>query len=122
MIDNKKIDNEKTSTGVIANAILDVLADNLQPMYLKLDNESHQHAGYFDGKESHFRLVVASQAFKDMRLVARHQVVYALVAPWMSANGGSIHALAIFAYSLDEWEKQAVAPQSPNCLGQKSSI
>ena len=63
----------------------------LQPPYLELINESMNHAGYFDGKESHFKLTIVSDAFEGKRLVARHQLVYGLVnelinfARWTSA-------------------------------------
>lgn len=90
---------------------------SLHPTHLSLDNESHKHAGYFEGKESHFKLVVVSQAFATKRLVARHQMIYALTQPLMMANGGSIHALAIHAYTPEEWALQLTAPDSPNCAG-----
>ncbi|MDO4440891.1 MAG: BolA family protein [Moraxella sp.] len=93
---------------------------SLVPTHLSLDNESHKHAGYFEGKESHFKLVIVSQAFTDKRLVARHQMVYAAVSPLMTANGGSIHALAIHAYTPDEWATLGQAPNSPNCAGQNT--
>ncbi|WII95486.1 BolA family transcriptional regulator [Moraxella haemolytica] len=90
----------------------------LLPTHLSLENESHKHAGYFEGKESHFKLVVVSQGFIDKRLVARHQMVYLAVQPLLMANGGSIHALAIHAYTPDEWAALGRAPNSPNCAGQ----
>lgn len=100
-----------------ANAILDAI-QQLSPTYVILDNESHKHAGYFDGKESHFKLVIVSDAFVDKRLIARHQMIYALTQSLMQINGGTIHAFAIHAYTPDEWTKQAKAPDSPNCAGQ----
>ncbi|UNU72690.1 BolA family transcriptional regulator [Moraxella nasovis] len=90
----------------------------LSPSHLTLDNESHMHAGYYDGKESHFKLVIVSDNFADKRLAARHQAVYAAVSPYLMANGGSIHALAIHAYTPSEWQTIHHAPNSPNCAGQ----
>ncbi|OOR89453.1 BolA family transcriptional regulator [Moraxella caviae] len=90
----------------------------LNPTHLTLDNESHMHAGYFDGKESHFKLVIVSAEFAGKRLAARHQAVYALANPFLMANGGTVHALAIHAYTPDEWQTLAQAPNSPNCAGQ----
>lgn len=91
----------------------------LHPTHLELINESHQHAGYFEGKESHFKLVIVSQAFDGKRLVARHQMVYQLSQALLTANGGSIHALAIHAYTPDEWAEQQTAPASPLCAGKR---
>lgn len=90
----------------------------LQASHLELINESHAHAGYFEGKESHFKLVIVSEAFDGVRLVARHQKIYALVEPLLTANGGSVHALAIHAYTPDEWAAVGASPASPNCAGQ----
>ena len=48
------------------------LADNilqcvqsLNPVFVDLINESMNHANYFDGKESHFKLVIVSPAFVE---------------------------------------------------------
>lgn len=100
-----------------ANAVLTALAV-LNPSHLSLDNESHRHAGHFEGKESHFKLVIVSDAFIGKRLIARHQLVYQLVNSLLTSQGGSIHALAIHAYTPDEWEMEQSAPDSPNCAGQ----
>ena len=90
----------------------------LNPVHLTLDNESYMHAGYFEGKESHFKLVIVSDVFVGQRLAARHQKVYAQVHSLLTAQGGTVHALAIHAYTPDEWVRQQVAPNSPNCAGQ----
>ena len=88
----------------------------LQPAYLSLINESMSHAGYFEGKESHFKLTIVSADFIGKRLVARHQLVYDLVTDLLTSQGGMVHALAIHAYTPDEWQGQS--PDSPNCAGQ----
>ncbi len=106
-----------TAHGNTALSIWQAVTSTLAPSHLELDNESHKHAGYFEGKESHFRLVVVSAQFENKRLAARHQMIYALTHPLMMANGGSIHALAIHAYTPDEWAAQSSAPQSPDCQG-----
>ena len=58
----------------------------LSPSILSLQNESHMHAGYFEGKESHFKLVIVSDAFEKQRLAARHQTVYALAQPFFNCQ------------------------------------
>ena len=88
----------------------------LQPQYIDLVNESMDHAGYFEGKESHFKLTIVSEAFTGKRLVARHQLIYDLVTDLLTAQGGSVHALAIHAYTPQEWQGQS--PDSPLCAGQ----
>lgn len=90
----------------------------LNPTYLDLQNESQNHHGYFEGKESHFKLTIASTQFDGLRQVARHQKVYALANPFLMANGGTIHALAIHAYTPNEWQDLGQSPNSPTCAGQ----
>lgn len=91
----------------------------LSPSHVEVINESRQHAGYFDGKESHFKLVLVSDAFIGKRLVQRHQLVYGLVNDLLAQGGGTIHALALHTYTPDEWHTQTHAPASPQCAGQR---
>lgn len=83
----------------------------LSPVHLDVVNESSGHGGYFPGKESHFKVTVVSEVFQGLRLVQRHQKVYALAGDLLSP--GKIHALAIHAYVPTEWTGQA--PNSPEC-------
>ncbi|CAM4012384.1 BolA family transcriptional regulator [Psychrobacter arenosus] len=99
-----------------ADQLTEYLQD-LNPTHLALENESMQHAGYFEGKESHFKLTIVSDAFAGKRPVARHQQVYALAGPLLTSAGGTIHALAIHAYTPDEWAATGAAPDSPLCAG-----
>lgn len=85
----------------------------LNVTHLEVLNESSGHGGYYPGKESHFKVVVVSDLFEGLRLVQRHQKVYAAVNDLLAAGGGSIHALAIHAYTPIEW--QGEVPQSPKC-------
>lgn len=83
----------------------------LNPFHLKVDNESHQHSVPANS-ETHFRLEVVSDQFSGVRAVKRHQLIYALLQEELA---GPVHALAIHAYSPDEWQGQA--PASPACRG-----
>ena len=88
----------------------------LEPQHIELINESMSHAGYFEGKESHFKLTIVSDAFEGKRLVGRHQLIYGLVNSLLTSQGGQVHALAIHAYTPTEWQGQS--PDSPLCAGQ----
>ena len=70
----------------------------LAPSVLQVDNESRGHGGYFEGKESHFKVTVVSAAFEGLRAVQRHQTIYTLAAELLSANGGTLHAVALHAH------------------------
>lgn len=87
----------------------------LLPSVLEIVNESQGHGGYFEGKESHFKVVIVSSAFADLRQVQRHQKIYAVVGDLLAPS--KIHALAIHAYTPDEWQGQSV--DSPQCAHQK---
>ena len=76
----------------------------LEPQHIELINESMAHAGYFEGKESHFKLTIVSDVFEGKRLVGRHQLIYGLVSPLLTSQGGAVHALAIHAYTPTEWQ------------------
>ncbi len=94
-----------------------------QPVHLEVINESNNH-NVPPGSESHFKVVVVCEAFEGARDVQRHQRIYKVLADELA---GQVHALAIHAYTPEEWkERQAEAPQSPDCMGgsvaeQKSS-
>ncbi|ALV74283.1 MULTISPECIES: BolA family protein [Acinetobacter] len=83
----------------------------LSPSHLEVVNESSGHGGYFPGKESHFKVIVVSEIFAGLRLVQRHQKIYAVAGDLLSP--GKIHALAIHAFLPEEWQGQDTS--SPNC-------
>ena len=83
----------------------------LEPTHLEVINESAGHGGYFPGKESHFKVVIVSEAFDGLRLVQRHQKVYAAVGDLLAPS--RIHALALHAFVESEWQGQDTS--SPEC-------
>lgn len=90
---------------------LEQLLQVLRPAYLEIINESSGHGGYYEGKESHFKVTLVSEDFVGLRLVQRHQKVYAAVTDLLQPN--KIHALAIHAYTAEEWTGER--PDSPLC-------
>lgn len=89
------------------------LQQGLSIEHLEIDNESHMHSG--PATDSHFRLVLVSGDFAGKRLVQRHQLIYGLLAEEMR---NPVHALAMHLYTPEEWQqKNALAPQSPQCMG-----
>ena len=86
----------------------------LSPSQLDVANESHMHS-VPAGSETHFRVVVVTDAFEGLRAVARHQRIYQLLSDEL-ANG--VHALALHTYTPNEWQQRGNdAPASPACLG-----
>ena len=78
--------------------------------HLDVLDESHMHSR---GLETHYKAVIASDAFTGKMRVRRHQAVYAALGPLMQ----EIHALALHTYTPDEWAAQGAAPDSPRCRG-----
>ena len=100
--------------GPVERSITEKLSAHFDAQFLQVTNESFMHS-VPAGSESHFKLVIVSEQFDSQRLVQRHQVVYRLLA---DALAGPIHALALHTYTPVEWtDKNAEAPESPNCLG-----
>ena len=86
---------------------------NLTPTVLRIENESHMHGG--SATDSHFKLTVVCQSFRELSRVKRHQCIYALLSEELSSG---VHALALHLYSPAEWEKQqGNIPVSPDCQG-----
>ncbi len=96
----------------LAEQLTDAINQAFSPQLLEVHNESRGHGGYYPGKESHFKVVIVSQAFAALRPVARHQQVYQACQAQLAAG---VHALAIHTYTPDEWQAQGQAPQSPPC-------
>ncbi|MGB1142406.1 MAG: transcriptional regulator BolA [Halioglobus sp.] len=98
----------------VQQQIEEQLSAGFSPRFLEVANESHQH-NVPPNSETHFRVVLVSDAFEGKRKVARHQAVYAVVANQLA---GPVHALALHTYTEQEWqERQENAPDSPECLG-----
>ncbi len=98
----------------VQQSIESKLAAALQPEALEVVNESHMHS-VPPNSETHFKVTLVSDQFDGKRKVARHQVVYGLLADEIS---GPVHALALHTYTPEEWrERAAVSPDSPQCLG-----
>lgn len=87
------------------------LDNEFQPVHLDVVDESHMHSVGPDA-QSHFKVVLVSEAFAGKPLVARHRAVNAVVD--MSAL--RIHALALHTYAPSEWSP-AEDLQSPDCHG-----
>lgn len=66
------------------------------PTELRIQDESHLHAGHAGaaGGHAHFRVRIVAEAFRGVPAVARHRLVYAAVGDLLQTD---IHALAIEA-------------------------
>lgn len=69
------------------------IAFNIRELEVKDVSEAHRgHAGYQEGGESHFDVVIASADFEGMSRIARHRAIHAAIGPDLISQ---IHALSI---------------------------
>jgi len=90
------------------------IREQLSPLHLEVQDESHMHA-VAEGAESHFKVVVVSDRFAGTPLIKRHRTINSLLA---DAFGQGLHALALHTMTPEEWfAKGGQAPESPQCMG-----
>jgi BolA protein len=89
------------------------LDEAFSPEHLEVINESHMH-NVPEGSESHFKVVIVSDQFKDKLPLARHRLVNKALEAELS---GGIHALALHTLTMEEWFEKGKAPESPLCEG-----
>jgi len=85
----------------------------LSTEHLEVINESHMH-NVPEGSESHFKVIIVSDDFKDKMLLARHRLVNKVLEEELK---GSIHALALHTMTMEEWFEKGKAAESPPCEG-----
>jgi BolA-like protein 1 len=94
--------------------IQDKLSLALHPIHLDVENESRMHS-VPAGSETHFKVVVVSDAFEGLGLVDRHRRVNEALADELKSG---LHALTIRALTPTQYREQGAAGfQSPACLG-----
>jgi intracellular septation protein len=84
-----------------AQRLRERLESRFAPAQLTVEDESHLHEGHVGaaGGQSHFRIRIVAEAFRDIPSVARHRLIYAAVDDLMKSD---IHALAIEALAPDK--------------------
>jgi BolA protein len=93
-----------TQTGEVAAFIEATLQAALATSHLSVRDESERHRGHAGAASGggHFRVTVVSAAFEGKTRLERHQMVYGALGDAMRAE---IHALALRAFTPEEWER-----------------
>lgn len=90
------------------------LADSLTPAHLEVINESHMH-NVPPGSESHFKVVIVTDAFDGVSRVKRHQQVNGILSKELQED---VHALSMQTMTPEEWTARGgQIMESPECLG-----
>lgn len=86
----------------VRDSIVQKLQASFHPQRLEVADESHKHAGHagHDPRgESHFKLLIVSEAFTKKPRVERHRMIYQALEKELTDR---IHALQILAVSPSE--------------------
>lgn len=88
--------------GIIADTIKAKLIKSFNPSHLDVIDESYKHAGHAgaaahaadnpNSGESHFHVVITSEAFDGMSRLARHRAVMDALGDLMQSK---VHALSV---------------------------
>jgi len=78
-----------------------LLESAFDPESLEVEDDGHSHAGHAgaEGGFGHFNVLIVSEQFNGMKMLARHRAVYEALDDMMVTD---IHALAIDAVASDE--------------------
>ena len=97
----------------IQSTIEQKLAGEFDAAFLQVENESHMH-NVAPGSESHFKVTIVSDSFRDQMLIKRHRMVNKTLQHELQ----QIHALALHTLTPEEWEaRQGTVADSPKCRG-----
>ena len=80
-----------------AETITKKLTEAFAPQSLKVEDESHQHAGHAghrEGGQTHYRVYIVADAFKGKTRIERHRMINTTLSDELAAG---VHALAIHA-------------------------
>lgn len=98
----------------VASTIEQKIRDGLSVEHLDVVNESYMH-NVPANSETHFKVVVVSEAFAGQMPVRRHKQIYGLLDEELA---GPVHALALHTFTPEEWHARGgEAEPSPDCRG-----
>lgn len=86
------------------------LNDSLMPVTLLIEDESHKHRR--EGVETHFHVIIVTDAFQQKKRVDRHRCVQDLLKEEFLTG---LHALSLNLYTVNEYQQLKVLPKTPNC-------
>lgn len=89
-----------------------VLHAELNPTYIEVKDESMHHHVPEDA-QTHFKVIIVSDAFKGLTSVGRHRLINHLVKEEFDKG---LHALSLAVFTPQEWDtKNKEVLKSPPC-------
>lgn len=88
----------------------------LEPVYLRVENDSRRHK-VPPGSETHFSAVIVAEAFARRPLLARHRAVYEALGAQLR---DCVHAFTMRTLTPEEWEREQRPERHrpPPCRGE----
>jgi stress-induced morphogen len=100
--------------------IREIISKAFNPIHFEIINESYKHAVPKDS-ETHFKLIIVSEIFKNKSQVANHQSIYKLLFSEMGEKkDNKLHALSLVTKTPEEWSQlnnDNLKNDSPKCMG-----
>jgi BolA protein len=110
--------HETSPAGPVQQRLFAKLQAAFAPAELQVINESYMHS-VPAGSESHFKVIVVSEAFVGQSRVARHRAVNRAVAEELAS---AVHAFSMDALTPEEWlARGGTTTASPECRGGSKS-
>ena len=66
------------------------------------------------GAESHFNVLIVSNAFEGKKLIERHRLVNTVLR---DERDGLVHALSLQTKTVQQWSADPTMAGTPNCMG-----
>ncbi|QJC37328.1 BolA/IbaG family iron-sulfur metabolism protein [Enterobacteriaceae endosymbiont of Donacia thalassina] len=89
---------------MILKKIKKKIISKLQPIYLKINDNSQHHNNHIDNiinLITHIEIIIVSNLFMNKSLITRHRLIYHIIGNKIN----NIHSLSLHTYTLSEWEK-----------------
>lgn len=98
------------------NRIKEKLLQEFNPKHLEVINESYKHS-VPENSETHFKLVIVSNEFKNKSVVEIHRKIYSMFKDEMGEKkDNKLHALSIHTKTEDDWTP---INETPDCAFKK---
>jgi len=101
--------------GPMQKQIIDKLTNAFEFSLLDVENEGDKHSAGA-AAEMHFKVIMVADCFAGKLKVARHRAIYSCLSDELK---GQVHALALFLYTPEEWERLEQKPQTPDCISKR---
>ncbi|KRX01198.1 BolA protein [Pseudocohnilembus persalinus] len=100
----------------IEQRIENKIVAQFNPSYFEIQNESKRHSR--PGNQTHFNVVIVSNAFEKKNAVQKHQMVYKILGEEFQDG---LHAITITAKTQEQWDQSQEKIESPGCRSGKKS-